>query len=103
MQSLASRSPKTGAFFAALGTVAAVAAALGAGPRPLLAAEVPAASAAVPDAPKFATEDQADPFAERFKGIVLKTHEGKTVRFYEDLLQGKIVMINFMYATCKGR
>ncbi len=44
-----------------------------------------------------------DPYADRFKGIVLKTHEGKNVRFYEDLLQGKIVLINFMYANCKGR
>jgi len=34
---------------------------------------------------------------------VLKTHEGKNVRFYDDLLKGKIVLINFMYASCKGR
>lgn len=30
------------------------------------------------------------------------THEGKRVRFYSDLIEGKIVLINFMYSTCKG-
>ena len=38
-----------------------------------------------------------------FPDLVLKTHEGRAVRFYEDLLKGKIVLINFMYATCKER
>ena len=44
-----------------------------------------------------------NPVAERFPNLVLKTHEGKNVRFYDDLLKGKIVLINFMYASCKGR
>lgn len=30
------------------------------------------------------------------------THQGRRVRFYTDLIQGKIVLINFMYSTCKG-
>ncbi len=34
--------------------------------------------------------------------VPVVTHQGKTVRFYEDLIQGKIVLINFMYATCDG-
>lgn len=33
--------------------------------------------------------------------VPLVTHEGKEVRFYDDLVKGKIVVINFMYATCK--
>jgi protein SCO1 len=37
-----------------------------------------------------------------FPDVVLYTHEGKRVRFYEDLIKGKIVTINVMYATCKG-
>jgi protein SCO1 len=45
----------------------------------------------------------SNPFADRFPDVVLRSHEGKNVRFYEDLLQGKIVLINFMYASCKGR
>lgn len=46
---------------------------------------------------------EPNPFADRFPNVVLKTHEGKNVRFYDDLLKGKVVMMNFMYATCKGR
>jgi hypothetical protein len=41
-------------------------------------------------------------WAERFPNVPLQTHEGKTVRFYDDLIKGKIVGINFMYATCTG-
>lgn len=68
---------------------------------PSAAAATPASSVeAVSIAPRASGPN---PFADRFEGIVLRTHEGKTVRFYEDLLQGKIVLINFMYATCKGR
>jgi protein SCO1/2 len=33
----------------------------------------------------------------------LTNHEGKTVRFYDDLIHGnKIVLFNFMYAQCEG-
>lgn len=35
--------------------------------------------------------------------VLLTTHEGEAVRFYDDLIKGKIVAINFMYATCKER
>ena len=31
---------------------------------------------------------------------VFTTHEGKKVRFYDDLIKGKISIINFMYASC---
>jgi protein SCO1 len=37
-----------------------------------------------------------------FPNVVLTTHEGKKVRFYDDLLKDKIVMINMMYADCEG-
>jgi protein SCO1/2 len=102
MTSPASRSRKKKVFFAAIGSVAAVAVAavLGAGSSRAQAAE--AAATAVAEAPKAIVEN-SNPFADRFPNVVLKTHEGKTVRFYDDLLKGKIVMINFMYATCKRR
>ncbi len=48
-------------------------------------------------------ESRLNPFADRFPNVVLKTHEGRNVRFYDDLLKDKIVMINFMYATCTER
>lgn len=37
-----------------------------------------------------------------FPDLVLTTHEGKKVRFYDDLIKDKIVIINFMYAKCVG-
>lgn len=37
-----------------------------------------------------------------FPNIVLTTHQGKKVRFYDDLIKDKIVMINMMYADCDG-
>ena len=37
-----------------------------------------------------------------FPNFVLKTHEGKEARFYDDLVKGKIVLINFMMTTCRG-
>jgi len=40
--------------------------------------------------------------ARYFPNVELTTHEGKKVRFYDDLIKDKIVVINFMYAECKG-
>jgi len=37
-----------------------------------------------------------------FPNVVLRTHENKRVRFYDDLIKNKIVAINFMYAHCEG-
>ena len=37
-----------------------------------------------------------------FPDVTLITHEGKRVRLYEDLIENKCVMINFMYAHCTG-
>ena len=38
--------------------------------------------------------------ADFFPNVSLVTHEGKTVRFFDDLIKDKVVMINMMYATC---
>lgn len=40
--------------------------------------------------------------ARYFPNFELTTHEGKKVRFYDDLVKDKIVVINFMYAQCEG-
>jgi len=37
-----------------------------------------------------------------FPNVVLRTHENEAVRFYDDLLKDKVVVINFMYARCEG-
>ena len=55
------------------------------------------------DDPRPAGPGDVNPFAERLPNTVVRTHEGKAVRFYDDLIKGKIVLINFMYSTCKGR
>lgn len=38
----------------------------------------------------------------RFPNVPLLTHAGKEVRFYDDLLKDKKVVINFMYTVCSG-
>lgn len=41
--------------------------------------------------------------AERnFPNVTLTTHEGRKVKFYDDLVKDKIVIFNFMYAKCEG-
>ena len=37
-----------------------------------------------------------------FPNLTLYDHDGQEVKFYDDLVRGKIVVINFMYATCTG-
>src|SRR5438093_13497832 len=34
--------------------------------------------------------------------VALVTHQGKAVRFYEDLVKDKKVVINFVYTRCQG-
>jgi protein SCO1 len=45
---------------------------------------------------------QRGPRADYFPNSVIQTHEGRSVRFYDDLIHGKIVAINMMYADCSG-
>jgi len=35
-----------------------------------------------------------------FPNVRLVTHEGRTVRFYDDVLREKFVVVSFMYARC---
>src|ERR1700710_863553 len=35
-----------------------------------------------------------------FTNAEVKTHDGKTLRFYDDILKGKIVLINFFFTGC---
>ena len=37
----------------------------------------------------------------RLPNVLLTTHEGETVRFYDDLVKDKVVAINFIYTSCK--
>ena len=37
-----------------------------------------------------------------FPNVPLQTHDGRSVRFYEDLVKGRKVIINFTFTTCTG-
>ena len=39
----------------------------------------------------------------RFPNPTLITQEGKSVRFYDDLVRGRVVMVNFAYTRCNGK
>ena len=62
----------------------------GAALAPVLASSGPAMAA------------KAGPRANYFPNAVLDTHDGKKLRFYDDVVQGKIVAFNMMYTTCTG-
>jgi len=44
----------------------------------------------------------ASPGATRYTNAVLRTQDNKEVRFYDDLIRGRQVVVNFFYADCKG-
>ena len=44
----------------------------------------------------------AEASASYFPNVELLTQDGRPVRLYDDLLKGKVVLINFMFTTCKG-
>ena len=52
----------------------------------------------------FATPDSGPEVMRKrfFPNVPLITHEGKSVRFYDDLVKGKIVVLNIMYADCQS-
>jgi len=41
--------------------------------------------------------------SDRFPNILLTTQDNKPVRFYEDLVKNRTVIVDFMYATCDDR
>jgi protein SCO1/2 len=59
----------------------------------------------VTDSPRASAQDpqKKDTRSEYFPRVTLQTQDGKDVRFFENLLKGKIVLINFMYTRCAGK
>lgn len=50
-----------------------------------------------------AAASSASPWDETyFPNVPVVTHEGKTLRFYDDLIKNKIVVINFIYTSCSN-
>jgi cytochrome oxidase Cu insertion factor (SCO1/SenC/PrrC family) len=48
------------------------------------------------------TKSPAEAAASYFPNTVLLTQDNKPVHFFDDLLKGKIVLINYMFTTCTG-
>lgn len=49
----------------------------------------------------IATTSMASPWgANYFPNVPLTTHDGKEVRFFDDLIKDKVVAINFIYTSC---
>lgn len=38
----------------------------------------------------------------KIPNVPLLTHEGKEIKFYDDMVKNKIIVINMMYADCQG-
>ena len=56
-----------------------------------------------PQAQKGASEAAGDSAAHKyFTDVQLVNQNGEKMRFYTDLLQGKVVIINTFFATCQG-
>ncbi len=40
--------------------------------------------------------------SDKFPNILLRTHNNEPVRFYDDLVKDRIIIVNFMYTRCEG-
>ena len=62
------------------------------------------AHAQAPDEnPKFKTIPSRERIRQRyFPNLVLTSHEGRQLKFYDDLVKDKIVIFNMFYAHCEG-
>jgi protein SCO1 len=66
----------------------------------LASAAAAVAPLALPSRARAATPLSQRGGAAYFTNAELHAHDGRTVRFYDDLVKGKIVLINFMYTGC---
>lgn len=66
------------------------------------AVAVPLPSGASPDEARNEKASLAEASESYFPNLTLFTQENKPVQFYSDLLKGKVVLINFLFTTCKG-
>ncbi len=50
----------------------------------------------------MSSKERHDRLVDYFPNIELTTHEGEKVRFYDDVIYDRTVLIHFMYTTCDG-
>lgn len=80
---------------AAIAGLLAGAVATGKGPQALFAA-------AAPPEP-VAAQSTGTPWDETFfPNVPVQTHDGRALRFYDDLIRNKIVVVNFIYTSCSN-
>lgn len=58
--------------------------------------------AACADIPAHASDTDGPWGASYFPNVPLVTQDGKSVRFFDDLIKGKVVAINFIYTGCSA-
>jgi len=63
----------------------------------LASALLAAAALAAPDASKAESRQWSEGYV---PNLAVQTQDGKTVRFYDDLIKDKIVIISFIYTSC---
>lgn len=66
----------------------------------VLAALFVSTAALIPFHSALAADGNPNWGANHFPNVALTTQDGKTVKFYDDLLKGKTVVINFIYTRC---
>jgi len=49
-----------------------------------------------------AAEDEVERAREYFSNLELINQDGETVRFFDDVLKDKVVVINFIFTNCQG-
>src|SRR6185503_8393030 len=52
--------------------------------------------------PRPPENDVSSASAKYFPNLVMRSQDDVPVHFYEDLLKGKVVLINFIFTTCQG-
>ena len=60
----------------------------------------PVVAAAAGQAPALSPRERIR--ARYFPNLTLRTEDNRAVRFYDDLIKDKVVILNFMYAECDG-
>ena len=66
----------------------------------VMAAAVAGVAPPVTSAAGQAQSAPSSRLARHFPNVLLRTQDNRDVRFYDDLVKGKAVLINFMFTTC---
>jgi protein SCO1 len=68
----------------------------------IAASVIPAGAETTATARSAQEKSPAEQMRRFFPNVALQTHDGRSVRFYDDLVKGKKVLINFTFTSCTG-